>query len=183
MLYGQIPGLRDAAAQTPGAFLFGWRLLALDSTKLDVPDTAANATAFGRHHAWRGTSAWPQVRLVVLAECGTHAMCDVDLWPCNVDEGRAGRRLLRSVSSDTLVLWDRGFQRVAMMDAVTARGAAFLARLPATAQPVALQPLPTLQRTNHRHHVGVPYPSSAGTYNASYRHACYHTAMLRKALR
>lgn len=130
-----------ATADTPGAFLFGRRLLALDSTKLDVPDTPANATAFGRHHAWRGTSAWPQVRLVLLAECGTHAICDAGVWPCNVDEGRAGRRLLRSVAADALVLWDRGFQSVAMMEATIARGAAFLARLPASVRPVRLRAL------------------------------------------
>src|SRR5262249_5966072 len=98
-----------ATAQTPGAFLFGRRLFALDSTKLDLPDTAANAAAFGRHHAWRGSSAWPQLRLVLLVECGTHAVCDAGVWPCNVDEGRAGRRLLRSAGPDTLLLWDRGF--------------------------------------------------------------------------
>jgi hypothetical protein len=46
-----------ATGRTPEAFLFGRRLFAVDSTKLDVPDSAANVAAFGRHHAWRGTSA------------------------------------------------------------------------------------------------------------------------------
>ncbi len=131
-----------ATAATPGAFLFGRRVLALDSTKIDIPDTPANEAAFGRHRAWRGTSAWPQVRLVLLAECGTHAVCDAGVWPCNVDEGRAGRRLLRGVGAEALVLWDRGFQSVAMMEAATARGAAFLARLPATVKPLPLEELP-----------------------------------------
>ncbi len=130
-----------ASAQTPGAFLFGRRVFALDSTKLDVPDSPANVGAFGRHHAWRGTSAWPQVRLVLLVECGTHAVCDAGVWPCNVDEGRAGRRLLRQVGPQTLLLWDRGFQSVAMMEATTARGADFLARLPAPVRPVPLRDL------------------------------------------
>jgi Transposase DDE domain/Insertion element 4 transposase N-terminal len=130
-----------ATVQTPGAFLFGRRLFALDSTKLDVPDSLANVAAFGRHHAWRGTSAWPQVRLVLLVECGTRAICDAGVWPCNIDEGRAGRRLLRSVGPQTLVLWDRGFQSVAMMEATTRRGADFLARLPATVRPTALRDL------------------------------------------
>jgi hypothetical protein len=130
-----------ATAKTPGAFLFERRLFAVDSTKLDVPDSAANVAAFGRHHAWRGTSAWPQVRLVLLSECGTHAICDAGVWPCNVDEGRAGRRLLRSVGSDALVLWDRGFQSVEMMEATLRQGADFLARLPATVRPVPVQDL------------------------------------------
>jgi Transposase DDE domain/Insertion element 4 transposase N-terminal len=124
-----------ATPDTPGAFGFGRRLFALDSTKLDVPDTPSNVAVFGRHQAWRGTSAWPQVRLVLLVECGTHAICDAGVWPCNVDEGRAGRRLLRSIGPQTLVLWDRGFQRVAMMEATLGRQADFLARLPATVKP------------------------------------------------
>lgn len=131
-----------ATPATPGAFLFGRRVLALDSTKLDLPDTPANEGAFGRHRSWRGTSAWPQLRLVLLAECGTHAVCDAGVWPCNVDEGRAGRRLLRGVGAEALILWDRGFQSVAMMEAATARGAAFLARLPATVTPLPLEDLP-----------------------------------------
>ena len=130
-----------ATTQTPGAFRFGRRLFALDSTKLDVPDSAANVAAFGRHHAWRGTSAWPQVRLVLLVECGTHAICDAGVWPCNVDEGRAGRRLLRSVGPQALVLWDRGFQSVEMMEATTKHGADFLARLPAPVRPVPVRDL------------------------------------------
>jgi hypothetical protein len=125
-----------ATVQTPEAFRFGLRLFAVDSTKLAVPDSAANVAAFGRHHAWRGTSAWPQVRLVLLVACGTHAVCDAGVWPCNVDEGRAGRRLLRSVGPHALVLWDRGFQSVEMMEATTRRGADFLGRLPATVRPL-----------------------------------------------
>lgn len=131
-----------ATPAMPGAFLFGRRVLALDSTKIDVADTPANEAAFGRHRAWRGTSAWPQLRLVLLAECGTHAVCDAGVWPGNVDEGRAGRRLLRSADAESLVLWARGFQSVAMMEAATARGAAFLARLPATVRPLPLEALP-----------------------------------------
>src|SRR5918911_1527478 len=37
-----------ATPQTPGAFAFGLRLMAIDSTVENVPDTFANALAFGR---------------------------------------------------------------------------------------------------------------------------------------
>src|SRR6266851_4070601 len=43
-----------ATDQTPGAFLFGLRLLAIDGTTEDVPDSPANERAFGRHHSDRG---------------------------------------------------------------------------------------------------------------------------------
>src|SRR5262249_12324239 len=53
-----------ATRATPGAFLGRWRLMALDGTKGDVPDTPANARAFGRPATGRGVSAWPQVQVV-----------------------------------------------------------------------------------------------------------------------
>ena len=50
-----------ATQATRGAFLFGLRLVALDGTVEDVPDTPANAAVFGRQSAERGASAFPQV--------------------------------------------------------------------------------------------------------------------------
>jgi hypothetical protein len=125
-----------ATAATPGAFLVGRRMLALDSTHLDLPDSPANVRTFGRRPTPRGRSAWPQALVVLLVECGTRAVCDAGVWPGLTDERRAGRRLLRSAGPGTLVLWDRGFQNVAMVEAVQARGADFLGRLPATVRPL-----------------------------------------------
>src|SRR6266536_5873739 len=98
-----------ATPATPGALLFGLRLLALDGTTLDVPDTPANVRAFGRQTPPRGQCAWPRVQLVGLSECGTHAVVDAGIWPWDADERAAGRRLLRSVGRGTLLLWDRSF--------------------------------------------------------------------------
>jgi hypothetical protein len=53
-----------ATPRTQGAFLCGWRLMALDGTREDVPDTPANAAVFGRHTSDRGASAFPQVQAV-----------------------------------------------------------------------------------------------------------------------
>ena len=130
-----------ATPATPGAFLFGLRLLALDGSHLDLPDTPANERAFGRRPTPRGRSTWPQALVVLLVACGTRAVCDAGVWPGLADERRAGRRLLRSTGPGTLVLWDRGFQNVAMVEAVQARGADFLGRLPATVRPVPAQGL------------------------------------------
>ncbi|MCB9107472.1 MAG: hypothetical protein H6633_24925 [Anaerolineales bacterium] len=47
--------------------------MALDGTIEEVPDTPANAAAFGRHQGARGPSAFPLVKGVYLVECGTHA--------------------------------------------------------------------------------------------------------------
>ena len=57
--------------QTPGAFLNGLRLMAVDGTAFDLPDTNANARVFGYPGARAGTEAsFPKARLVLLVEAG-----------------------------------------------------------------------------------------------------------------
>jgi hypothetical protein len=48
-----------ATRKTRGAWYRGWRLVALDGTTLDVPDTPANLAAFGRPTGGRGQGAFP----------------------------------------------------------------------------------------------------------------------------
>ena len=58
-----------ATAITPGAFLGGLRVMAVDGTVFDVPDTEANARVFGYPATRPGTQAHdPKVRLVLLIE-------------------------------------------------------------------------------------------------------------------
>jgi Insertion element 4 transposase N-terminal/Transposase DDE domain len=130
-----------ATRATPGAFLGRWRLMALDGTKWDVPDTPANARAFGRPGGGRGPSAWPQVQVVALAECGTHAVCDAGVWRHDASEHRAARRLLRSVGPGVLLTWDRGLHSFDLVVATRARRAHLLGRLPAGAHPEVVRPL------------------------------------------
>ena len=131
-----------ATQETRGAFLFGLRLMALDGTVEDVPDTRANAAVFGRHIAERGASAFPQVQVVYLAECGTHAIIDAGFWPYHTSERVGGFRLLRSVHHDMLVLWDRGFHDYEMIVATRRRNAHVLSRLPSHVKPQRLRTLP-----------------------------------------
>jgi hypothetical protein len=128
--------------QTPGAFLFGLRLVALDGTVEDVPDTAANVRAFGRLHSTRGPAAFPQVQGVYLVEVGSHALIDAGFWPIHTSERVGGFRLLRSVTPEMLVMWDRGFHDYEMLCAVRRRGGHVLGRLPAHVKPQRVRPLP-----------------------------------------
>jgi hypothetical protein len=130
-----------AAPDTPGAFLFGLRLMALDGTTEDVADTPANEAAFGRHASDRGPSAFPQVKGVYLVECGTHAIVDAGFWPERTSERVGGLRLLRSVTTGMLVMWDRGFHDYDMLVQARQRGAHVLARLPAHVKPTRVRPL------------------------------------------
>lgn len=122
-----------ASAATRGAFMFGLRLMALDTTIEDVPDTPANARAFGRHWSDRGQSAFPQVLAAYLSECGTHAIVDAGFWPCHANQHAAAQRLVRSVAAGMLVLWDAGLHSFTLAAQTRARGAHFLGRVPAGA--------------------------------------------------
>ena len=131
-----------ATPHTRGAFLFGLRLMALDGTTEDVPDTPANAAMFGRHSSARGPSAFPQLQGVYLVESGTHVVVDAGFWPCRTSERVGGFRLLRSVGRAMLVMWDRGFHDFDMLLAVRKRQAHVLSRLPAHVKPQLLRRLP-----------------------------------------
>lgn len=131
-----------ATPQTRGAFLFGLRLMAIDGTTEDVPDTPANAQAFGRHTSARGASAFPQLQGVYLVECGTHCVVDAGFWPCHTSERVGGFRVLRSLTRGMLLLWDRGFHDFDMLVAARQRGAHVLGRLPAQVKPLPLRTLP-----------------------------------------
>ena len=131
-----------ATPHTHGAFLFGLRLMALDGTTEDVPDTPANAAVFGRHTSARGASAFPQVQGVYLVECGTHCVVDAGFWPCHTSERVGGFRVLRSLQRGMLVLWDRGFHDFDMVRAARRRQAHVLSRLPAQVKPQPVRVLP-----------------------------------------
>jgi len=123
-----------AVAGSPGAFAFGRLLVALDGTFLDVPCTAANIAAFGCPPGGSGGSgAWPQVRLVTLAACGTRGLLDAVF---------RGRRAARSSEQDLarkiaargglrrgmLVLADRNFCGYPVVACLAATGADVLIR-------------------------------------------------------
>ena len=131
-----------ATPKTQGAFLFGLRLMAIDGTTEDVPDTPANAARFGRHTSARGASAFPQLQGVYLVECGTHCVVDAGFWPCHTSERVGGFRLLRSVGRGMLLMWDRGFHDFDMVVAARKRQAHVLSRLPAHVKPHFVRALP-----------------------------------------
>jgi hypothetical protein len=128
--------------ETPGAFLFGLRLMAIDGTIEDVSDTPANAAVFGRHRSDRGASAFPQVRGVYLVECGAHAIVDAGFWPCHTSERVGGFRMLRSIEPGMLVMWDCGLHAYDMFQRARQREAHVLSRLPAHVKPKRVRRLP-----------------------------------------
>ena len=121
-----------ATPQTPGAFLGGLRVMAVDGTVLDVPDSKANAKVFGYPASRPGTrSAFPKVRLVLLIEAGTHLIVDALMCPYHIGERARAKKLLRSVTEGMLLMWDRGLHSYAMVEATRKQGCDYLGRVPA----------------------------------------------------
>ena len=114
----------------PGAFAFGLRLMAIDGTLEDVNDTPANAQYFGRISDGKTSSPYPQLRCIYLVEAGTHAIVKVILAPCKTSEVCLARGWLPALKPGMLVLLDRGFVSGALLEAIRARGAHVLGRLP-----------------------------------------------------
>jgi len=99
-----------ASPHVPGGFYRGYRLMAIDGTVLNLPDTPANERAFGRPSGGsRGAGAFPQCRKTSLVELGTHVELDFIVKPIRCGETTAMQALWRSVPPDSLLLWDRGF--------------------------------------------------------------------------
>ena len=131
-----------ARMDMPGSWLAGRRLLAIDGTCLDLADTAANAEYFGRPASSRGEkSAFPQARLVAVAECGTHALLDAVVSPCSTSEIESSRELVGRLKPGVLLLADRGFYGFRLWQEAAATGADLLWRVKTNLKPRHLETL------------------------------------------
>jgi Insertion element 4 transposase N-terminal/Transposase DDE domain len=129
-----------ASPETAGAFIGGLRVMAVDGTVMDVPDSAANARVFGYPGSKPGTkAAFPKARLVLLIETGTHLIVDALICPYRIGERVRIQKLLRSVNSGMLLMWDspmerlrqRGLHSYKMVNATIKQSCHYLGRLPA----------------------------------------------------
>lgn len=119
-----------AREDSPGSWLAGRRLVAIDGTCLDLPDTPANDAHFGRPGTAKGErSAFPQARLVALAECGTHAMFEAAISPLATSEKQLSEQVLDRLAPDMLCLADRGFYSFTTWNDAAATGADLLWRV------------------------------------------------------
>ena len=93
----------------------------------------------------------PQVRLVLLVECGTHLICDAELSSCRQGEASSLRLLLeRWRMEQSLLLWDSGFHSSWAIFEVCARGGQVLGRLK---KHVLLTPFVTLADGSYLTHI------------------------------
>src|SRR5262245_22182963 len=114
--------------QLPGATLGGLRLVGMDSTKRDIPDTPANEAAFGRPTGGRGDGAFPQVHKLSLVELGSRAELAFIVKPCRRNEAVIAWGLRRHVGPGMLLLADREFFSFPLWQAFVTRGCHLLWR-------------------------------------------------------
>jgi hypothetical protein len=121
-----------AKPHTPGAFYKGWRLVCLDGAVYNVPDSQANAAAFGYPKGGRGAGAFPQVRKLSLVEAGTHAelaFAVKGLKEKDSAEQAMAPGLFRHLQRGMLLVWDRGFFSYKLWQQILLRGCQLLARV------------------------------------------------------
>jgi hypothetical protein len=144
LLFGKV-AVPVAGLLTRGAFLRDWRLMAVDGFELDVPDTPANAAAFGYPAGGRERPAFPKVRVVTIGECGSHAKVAAQMGPVGgkgTCEQALARRMFGQLEPDWLLIADRGFYNWPDWQAASATGAALLWRVKADLRLPVLDLLP-----------------------------------------
>ena len=118
-----------AGPATPGCWLAGRRLVAIDGMCLDVADTVDNDVWFGRAGVAKGErAAFPLARIVALAECATHVIFDAVVGGYTTPENTLARDLLDRLQPGMLLLADRGLCGFALWARAAATGADLLWR-------------------------------------------------------
>jgi hypothetical protein len=123
----------------------GMKMMAVDSDKHKIPDTPANAKAFGRPTTSRGEKAleggYPQIHVNRLMAVGTHICIEAIVKPCNTNDHETAPKLLESVQAGELVFWDCGFYSFELMRRACREGKFFLGPVPSH---VVLKPIKRL---------------------------------------
>jgi len=126
---GPVGGDPDGMA---GVFCRGLRVVSMDGSTTDVPNSPENVEHFGRPSNATRAGAFPQVRWVVAAESGTGALIGATLGPYSVGEQTLARDLLPAFDPRMLVVADRNFLSYTLARDVLATGAHLLWRASAS---------------------------------------------------
>jgi hypothetical protein len=109
---------------------FGRCVVALDGTKINVPDTMPNATAFGRGGNQQGESQYPQLLLNLLTTTYDRRVRRFHIYPGNTDEHRIALDIVDSLTVSDLLVIDRGIPSVLLLAKLMERHIAFAVRIP-----------------------------------------------------
>lgn len=119
-----------ATPETPGTYFKNYRVVAVDGTTVEIQDTKENRDRFGIHKNEYGVAGYPQVKAVVMVECGTRVPLGCAYGGCNESEFVIfDNGLLPKLKKDMLLLADRGYFSFARWKACAEQGAASLWRV------------------------------------------------------
>ena len=136
LLFEKVAGF-VAPPGAEGAWWRGLRLVSLDGTTLDAQDEQANWERFGgpstkTADGRRLRGAFPQVRLLALAECGTRALVAAVHGASGTGEKTLARELIGRLGEGMLCLADRNFACWELWRDAAATGAQLLWRIGAS---------------------------------------------------
>jgi hypothetical protein len=107
----------------------GFRVWTIDGVCFTLPDTAANERAFGRPGSNRSTAAFPKMQAVALISAATHQIRDCIFSRYNSSEPEASEILIQRLGPRDLLLADRGFPSVEMLEKYFLKGFKFVVRI------------------------------------------------------
>jgi hypothetical protein len=141
MLFEHVAGPTGADG-APGVFCCGLRVVSMDGSTTDVPDSEKNAAFFGRPSNQSRDGAFPQARWVAAAESGTGSLLGAAIGRYTGAEQPLAADLLGCFGPGMLVLADRKFLSWSLARAFLATGARILWRASAsfTLKPVQVLP-------------------------------------------
>jgi len=118
-----------ATPKTPEAFYNGFRVVAVDGTTAHIQDTEANRTRFGTIATRHGPAGYPQVKVVIMAECGTRVPLGCAYGVGNAHEPGLFDELQPKLEKDMLLLADRYYYDFARWKACAQQAGALLWRV------------------------------------------------------
>jgi hypothetical protein len=121
--------LAKSSSQHGFAFYKGLRLVGIDGTLLDCPDTDSNREAFGRTSNQTSHGAFPKVRVVSLCELGTRVLWRSIIGTYHQSEQKLALPLLELLTSGMLLLADRHFGVAPIIYPLIKRKVPFLIRV------------------------------------------------------
>lgn len=160
-LAGQV--LRPVASKdAPGSWYKGFRVMAVDGTCLDVADEKVNSAYFGYPSSSRGETAFPQMRVLSLIECGTHVVTAAEMGPYRRSEQEMAAALFPDkLDASMLLLADRNFYGFSLWRQAAGTGCKLLWRVKSNLKLPVEQRLPdgsylstVYDSKNHRRHEG-----------------------------
>ncbi len=137
LLYDKVVRLL-AACDTAHAYHRDMRLMGIDGFVLDLADTKDLTRIFGKPKGGRTQGAFPQARVLALCETGTHVLWRFLIKPIRRGENAMAHYLLRFLTKDMLLLWDRNFLTYRNVATVVKQQAHLLARIK---KPTVFQPI------------------------------------------